>query len=628
MNPHAYRPNEFVSNAIMFEGLTAWDPTSAGADGISGTSDDFVVGALAESWTTNIDDVLEDSAVAYTITFNLREGVTFHDGEDWDAAAAVLNFNHILGKADGDTVKSWGGFHDWYGLGFAIESWEAVSTYEFEVTFSNYYEAALRELSFIRPFRMSSPNALPSMADGEISCEAFRNGAPRTTFDGLYTCTGVTAPIGTGPYQVVEKLIKSTSDDSVSKTIPAADFRDYCYDSDSAPGCEYDTDEYVAEVRFEKVSGHRLNPTYDNVVLKSHESQVDIRDNLLDGTIDMAYGLRSLSPSSFITLATDEADQLVAHQDTSNLNTRLIVLNSDGALDTKAKRQLIFGIIDRDPLLEGELAEEDPSETHFDQAYPYCNISDLLSVAQVAALSTASVDDIAGPLRFMYLKDVSHQSIIASKVIADLYTAGIGVTPIPLEKDDFNAAMNYWLDGNSSWDIAYGETWGPSYDATTKLYDMTYEWGSGEPDTAATLNMEGMNKTDFYKLIRSLSAITDADARQNAYTEVLTLLNEEAIFLPLTHKRNIAVVGTGVSGFEFGSTEFDIPVAQLYPASSDDGDDDDDGSLSDGAIAGIVIGAILLVFFLMATIFLVVREKQGKPMFYSPLDTVVPGNNL
>ena len=37
LNPHDYRPNEFVTSDFVYEGLTAWDGEhTAGADGISG----------------------------------------------------------------------------------------------------------------------------------------------------------------------------------------------------------------------------------------------------------------------------------------------------------------------------------------------------------------------------------------------------------------------------------------------------------------------------------------------------------------------------------------------------------------------------------------------------------------
>ena len=73
INPHSYRPNEFFANDFVFEGLVAWDPDSAGADGKMGTSDDGVVPSLASSWTINKVD-----GGGMKIVFQLEENVKFH----------------------------------------------------------------------------------------------------------------------------------------------------------------------------------------------------------------------------------------------------------------------------------------------------------------------------------------------------------------------------------------------------------------------------------------------------------------------------------------------------------------------------------------------------------------------
>jgi len=142
-----------------------------------------------------------------------------------------------------------------------------------------------------------------------------------------------------------------------------------------------------------------------------------------------------------------------------------------------------------------------------------------------------------------------------------------------MEKDDYNAAMNAWIGdcdainpcGTNSFDIAYSETWGPPYDATSKLFDMTYEWGSGEADAVATSNLATMPKAQFVSNVRALSTTTDLTARQALYTNVLTTLHDEAIFVPLSAKHQIAVVNNRVSNFRFGCCEFDIPVAKMAP---------------------------------------------------------------
>ena len=55
----------------------------------------------------------------------------------------------------------------------------------------------------------------------------------------------------------------------------------------------------------------------------------------------------------------------------------------------------------------------------------------------------------------------------------------------------------------------------------------------------------------------------DKAARQALYTEGLTTLHDEAIFLPLTGKRQTAVANKRVSGFKFGFLEYDFPLANL-----------------------------------------------------------------
>eukprot|EP00966_Prymnesium_polylepis_P093600 2166144-Prymnesium_polylepis.3 len=79
------------------------------------------------------------------------------------------------------------------------------------------------------------------------------------------------------------------------------------------------------------------------------------------------------------------------------------------------------------------------------------------------------------------------------------------------------AAENY-----HAWDIAYSETWGPPYDSTSKLWDMTHGlagWCSQEADAPAVSNMQSMDYPTFVTKVRSLSTTLDASARQAAYTE-------------------------------------------------------------------------------------------------------------
>ena len=238
-------------------------------------------------------------------------------------------------------------------------------------------------------------------------------------------------------------------------------------------------------------------------------------------------------------------------------------------------------------------------------------------------VTTASVPK----LRFIYITDIPHNNAIASAAISALYTAGIDVIPMPVSKDDFNSHMCDYLgpnqdgvNGTHTWDIAYSETWGPPYDATSKLWDTTHGlasgWCSEEADAPAVSNMETMPYDVYVNKVRTLSTYMDRAVREAAYAEVLTTLHKEAIFLSITAKRNVAVTNTRVSGFKFGFMEYDLPLPNLYPTPSPPGDDDDDESgLSGGAIAGIVIGSVFGAALLVFAIVLVAFEKKGKPIF-------------
>ena len=744
LNAHDYRPGEFVTNDFIYEGLTEWDGEhTEGVDGIAGTDDDFVKPSLAASWTTNYDDLVAGTATRYEITFTLRSGVTFHDGAAWDAAACKTNFDHIMGgdgvgppPGYGSKGKSgWAltGLHDWMGFTQHVYGWEAVGAMQFNLTLDTYYEAVFRELAFIRPFRMMSPLVLPSRADMELShnrwrCERHRGddydfAGRYPGWDGgkcfprpfpvgcdaskgeCYHMAGVKAPVGTGPYKVISKTLSN------GDVIPAADFNASCYHPvvTSPPPyleeCRYADGATVSSVRFTKFAGHRKAPTYDNIVMKSYPNVNAIKDALQDGTLDVSYGVQTLSPSAFVSLGTnEEGADVVAHKADHDINTRLIVLNSAGVLNTPDLRKLVMGILaeGRQALYDGELAEEEPMDTLFDPNAPHCEaLKTVHSIADLAATKSASVtaDALAGKtLRFLYKPDIPHESIIAAYVITQLAVAGIAVEPMPVDKDGYNVAncgymapvYSYNDEGADDlmsttqdnvncydaatiaaqgfasaqecfssyhkWDIAYSETWGPPYDPTAKLWDMTHGhfsgWCSQESDAPAVTNMASMTINEFGTKVRQLSTIVDPAARTALYSEVLTTLHNEAIFLPLTAKRNTAVTSKRVGGFKFGYMEYDLPLTELgcldgtcpapaepaaeaasavettaapttAAAEEEETPTEDEAastteSLSDAAVSGIIVGVVLGVVLLIVSVFLcmlISREKAGKPMF-------------
>ena len=120
---------------------------------------------LATDWT-----VAEDGR---SISFSLRQGVTFSDGTPFDADAAEWNLLRWMGVED----------FSWIGIADAYESITRDSAFRITVNLSRPVPPALLELTIVRPVRFLSPNAVDDAGKQ-------------------------TAPVGTGPW-IVESYSSS-----------------------------------------------------------------------------------------------------------------------------------------------------------------------------------------------------------------------------------------------------------------------------------------------------------------------------------------------------------------------------------------------------------------------------------
>ena len=173
----------------MFEGLTALEP---------GTTD--VVPGLAESWETSEDGL--------TWTFTLKEGVTFHDGEPFNAEAVCFNFERWYNFPE--AFQSDAAAYYWkYGFGGGFKnpgtdqpgpadslykSCTAVDETTVELQLTKPSAVLLSALT-LPSLSMASPKALQDFNadEGTVDEEA-----------GVFQPTGTYAtehPTGTGPYK-------------------------------------------------------------------------------------------------------------------------------------------------------------------------------------------------------------------------------------------------------------------------------------------------------------------------------------------------------------------------------------------------------------------------------------------
>ncbi len=137
------------SYSAVFDALIHYGPSGAMEPG------------LATAWK-----IADDGK---SISFDLREGVSFSDGTAFDADAAEWNLKRWMGVAD----------FSWIGISAAFEGIVKDAPNKITVKLKQPVPAALLELTIVRPVRFLSPKAVG--ADGKVS-----------------------GPVGTGPW-IVEK---------------------------------------------------------------------------------------------------------------------------------------------------------------------------------------------------------------------------------------------------------------------------------------------------------------------------------------------------------------------------------------------------------------------------------------
>jgi peptide/nickel transport system substrate-binding protein len=165
----------------MFEGLVTLEP---------GTTE--VVPGLAESWEASEDGT--------SYTFRLREGVTFHDGTEFNAEAVCFNFDrwyNFEGSFQNPAASYYwqtvfGGFSDGKSPSL-YESCEVSDDLTVVLNLTGPSASILGALALTN-FTIASPTAL----------EEFDADEGRVDADGIFSPTGTYAtehPTGTGPFK-------------------------------------------------------------------------------------------------------------------------------------------------------------------------------------------------------------------------------------------------------------------------------------------------------------------------------------------------------------------------------------------------------------------------------------------
>jgi nickel transport system substrate-binding protein len=451
LNPHMYSPNQMFAQAMVYETLVKVNP-----DGTIGPH-------LAESW-----DISPDGRV---YTFHLRKDVTFHDGEPFNASAAVKNFKAVMGNA---------ARHAWLGITSKIEGCETTGEYDFQLRLSTAYYPALDDLALPRPFAFLSPAAFPE--DGDTS-------------------KGIKSAVGTGPWKLAEIKLG-----------------------------EYD--------RFEG------NETYWGGKPKPAQTLVKVIPDPVtralafeSGEIDLIYGLGQINYDSFNRLKNTKD---VSAEISKPMGTVTIALNSaKGPTQELAVRRAFQHIVNKKDILSGvTLNTQIQAETYFAPGVPYCDIGLETYVFDLA--KAASLLDAAGwtlpsgktirekngaPLAvdLCFVGNNAAEKAIAEVLQGQMLSAGVALNLLGEEEDSF-----YRRQKEGDFGMIFSNTWGPPYEPHAMVSSMLV------PSHADYMAQIGLPmKAELDANIRAVFETTDAQKRQALYTDILTTLHTQAVYMPL-----------------------------------------------------------------------------------------------
>jgi ABC-type transport system substrate-binding protein len=307
LNPHQYFPNQIFASDWIYEGLVNY-----GQDG-------EIVPSLASEWTT------ERTAEGQRVIFQLREGVKFHDGSDWNCTVAKLNFDHIFS----DTVRE---RHSSFGATANLKSWTCNQNGEFVLETSAPFYPLLQELTYSRPFVFASASSFAAGIDSDPetqnSCESGDFGSKWDYLEEFVTCLGLSAPIGTGPFKFADREYLPGTNETMDAKVTFARHEDYW---GGLPAIEF-----LEIIHFEDTDA--------------------VEAALFDGQLDMVLGSGPLSAKQVQNIKFVHSDKFdVRHS--AVLQNALVVLNSGKApTDDIQTRQAIIHAVNKAIFIEDEFA--------------------------------------------------------------------------------------------------------------------------------------------------------------------------------------------------------------------------------------------------------------------------------
>ncbi|MGR3763051.1 staphylopine-dependent metal ABC transporter substrate-binding lipoprotein [Rossellomorea sp. NS-SX7] len=483
MNPHLYA-GSMPAQGKVYESLVE-------------NTEDGIQPLLAESW-----ELSEDGKV---YTFHLRKGVTFHDGEPFNAEAVKKNIEAVQHNAEK---------HSWIKLSSKIKGVRAVDEHTVELVLSEPYDPALVELSMTRPYVFLSPN---DFKEGE-------------------TKNGVNGYHGTGPYTLKEHKV----------------------------------DEYA---KFE-ANKHYWDgePSIKNITAKVLPAGETTFLAFQKGEINFAFtddrGADTLNKEAMDELAGSGGYQVVK---SDPMNTKMIVANSsktDNPVSEKAVREAIWYAIDRETITEGILdGTETEAHTLFSSNVNYADVElekrgfdlekagELLDAAGWKGAKEGKVRMKDGePLAMQLFYDINSSSQKTQAEFIQSSLKKIGVQ-LDIVGEESTSIANRRSTGE--YDLLFNQTWGLAYDPQSTIAAFTSE--------ASYLHTtKGIKQAnELYEKIDDVMRATEEETKRSLYEDILTIVHEEAVFIPISNGSMTVVAPSELQGLSFKQTQFELPFEKM-----------------------------------------------------------------
>ncbi|MFD0588728.1 staphylopine-dependent metal ABC transporter substrate-binding lipoprotein [Paenibacillus sp. GCM10027627] len=477
-------------------------PGSMAAQGI-------VYESLVENTADGIQPLLAESWVisedGKVYTFYLRKNVTFHDGEPFNAEAVKLNMEAVQRNA----AK-----HGWIKLSAMLDHVTALDEHTVQLVLKEPYYPTLLELSMTRPYVFISP-------------KDFVNGE---------TKDGVKGYNGTGPYKLEKHVTEQFAKFAANET-------------------------YWGGAPLIKAVTAKVLPAGETTQLALQKGEVNF-------LFTDDRGADSIDVEAMENFAASGQYQIVRSEP---MNTKMIVANSSNTaspVKEKAVREAIWHSIDRETISRTIFSgTETPAETLFSSNVNYADVqlqkrtynleaaAKLLEEAGWTKQGSDAIRTKAGQELVMKLYyDTNSSSQKTQAELLQSETQKIGMK-LQLVGEESPSLANRRSTGD--YELLFNQTWGLAYDPQSTIAAFAAQ-SSYRYATSGIARAE-----ELYRKIDKVMVSTNEEARKALYGDILTIVHEEAVFMPITNGSVTVVAPAGLTGISFKQTQYELPFEEM-----------------------------------------------------------------